>query len=115
MRVGEVASWVGGRGRVRVWSAAGRRAGGYALVWGCASPQDGKAALLHAAEYGEVDIVRLLLDHGASVDDADYVSQPTHLAAPLSSLREASGSVPQRNGCGWARWPAGGVGVAAWL
>ena len=64
--------------------------------------------------HGHVDIVRLLLDHGASVDDADDVSQPTHLAAPLSSQREASGPMPQRIGCGWARWPAGWVVVAAW-
>ncbi len=87
----------------------------FALGWRCASSQDGKTPLLRASEHGHVDTMRLLLDRGASVDAADRVSQPTHLAAPLSSLREASGSVPQRIGCGWARWPAGWVVVAAWL
>ena len=61
-----------------------------------------------------MDIVRLLLDRGASVDAADYVSQPTHLAAPPSSLHAASGPMPQRIECGWARRPAGWVVVAAW-
>ena len=62
-----------------------------------------------------MDIVRLLLDRGASVDAADYVSQPTHLAAPPSSLHAASGPMPQRIECGWARWPAVWVVVAARL
>ena len=87
----------------------------FALGWRCASPQYGKTALFRASERGHVDIVRLLLDRGASVDAADYVSQPTHLAAPPSSLHAASGPMPQRIECGWARWPAVWVVVAARL
>ncbi len=47
--------------------------------WGCVSLQHGHVALLLASEHGHVDIVRMLLNHLASVDATDRVSQPACL------------------------------------
>ena len=58
--------------------------------WGCVSLQSGRTALLWSSEKGHVDIVRMLLDHGASVDATDDVSQPACLAAPPSTLHRRS-------------------------
>ena len=74
--------------------------------WGCVSPQQGRTALLWASKNGHVDIVRMLLDRGASVDATDCVSQPACLAAPPSTLHGAAGPRPQRMGRGVARLPA---------
>ena len=40
-----------------------------------AGPQDGNASLYTAARKGFVDIVGLLLDHGADINRGDKVSQ----------------------------------------
>ena len=64
----------------RLVSAAPAAAGGAcadALCWamGCATgEQFGWTALMLAANNGNMDIVRLLLDHGANTELADYVS-----------------------------------------
>ena len=59
--------------------------------------------LLLASKHGHVDIVRMLLDRGASVDATDRVSQPVRLAAPPSTLHGAAGPRPQRMGRGRAK------------
>ena len=59
-----------------------------------------------ASDNGHVDIVRMLLGSGASVDAAERVSQPACLAAPPSTLHGAVGPRPQRMECAVARWPA---------
>ena len=58
--------------------------------WGCVSPQHGRTALMWASCCGRVEIVRMLLDRGASVDATDDVSQPACLAAPPSTLHRRS-------------------------
>ncbi|CAE7299484.1 unnamed protein product [Symbiodinium sp. KB8] len=47
-------------------------------------------SLMSASRSGQVDIVRLLLEHGASVDATDGVSQPGCLAAPPSTPHRGS-------------------------
>ncbi len=42
--------------------------------WGCVSPQSGRTPLMWASHFGHVDIVRMLLDRGASMDATDDVS-----------------------------------------
>ena len=79
---------------------------------GCESPQDGNTALIRASENGHMDIVRMLLDRGASMDATDYVSQPACLAAPPPSLHGAAGPRPQRVERGRVKWPAGRVARA---
>ena len=61
--------------------------------WGRLSPQFGRAPLQWASRRGHVDVVRLLLDHGASMDATSSVSQPACLAAPPSTLHGAAGII----------------------
>ena len=56
-----------------------------------------------------MDIVRLLLDRGASVDPANRVSQRACLAAPLPRPRGAAVYMPGRIERGRARLSAGWV------
>ena len=56
---------------------------------------------------GYVDLVRLLLDRGASVDATVKVSQPGCLAAPPSTLHGAAGPRLRRTQRGRVTWPAG--------
>ena len=58
-----------------------------------------------ATDGQRVDIVRMLVDRGASVDATDRVSQPVRLAAPPSTLHGAAGPRSQRMGRGRVKWP----------
>ena len=66
-----------------------------------------------ASHSGHADIVRMLLDRGASVDATDDVSQPACLAAPPSTLHGAAGPRPQRMERGRVKQPAETVTRAA--
>ena len=57
--------------------------------------------MLWATKHGYVDIVRMLLDRGASVDATDDVSQPACLAAPPSTLHRRSRAQAAADGA----WP----------
>ncbi len=75
--------------------------------WGCVSPQFGRAPLHWASAHGHVDIVRMLLDHGASMVATDRVSQTSCLAAPTSTLHRGSRAQAAAD----AAWPGE---VARW-
>ena len=62
---------------------------------GCVCLQHGKTALLLASEHGHADIVRMLLERGASVDAIDCVSQPACLVAPQPSPSLHGAAVPR--------------------
>ena len=63
--------------------------------WGCVCLQRGLTAMLLASRDGHVDIVRMLLERGASVDAAGHVSQPACLVAPPSSPSLHGAAVPR--------------------
>ena len=80
------------------WRAHGR---------GCVFPQKGNTVMIFASSRCNVDIVRMLLDRGASVDATGDVSQPACHAEVLRCLHAESSSRRRRIECGRARLPAG--------
>ena len=67
--------------------------------WRCVSLQYRSTALLCASEHGHTDIVRMLLDRGASVDAINRVSQPVSPHASSSHRHPCMGR-PGPGRCG---------------